>query len=517
MLISIFLISFLFFSSLYMQETNKIQKEIYQIDNLNYGFNISYHSFTQSQPFEPGVPGAVLMDYNTANKYANEAVKKVKLNIFQSFMASAAVGDWTALSDITGIRSFAYSFSIDDSVYVGGGSANWGGSFLSNFWEYNTLTDTWTQKADYGGGVRGEAASFSISDFGYVGCGFDTAWNKHKDFYKYNSNTNTWTSITDFPGTARVFPVAFVIGNYGYVGTGASDTTPNGEKDFYKLNSADDTWSSISNITVGRHSAVAFSISEYGYVGTGHDETTSYSSGFYKYNPSTDVWTTLTNFPGTARKLAVGVSVSGTENLGIVGSGDTGAGNTKDFYTYNATTNTWTAITDFTTLRRGATASSIGENAYIGMGEHTVICSDWYKYEATSPIPEPPISAPLPVSPPPVPTPIPIPPEEPILTIIEEFIDFISTSYNWIFILLAYLGALIPKITTDKNTRTIIVDTLLYGTIAWILILILNIFIPVISISEILSMIIFFFSGLIISLLSNLNSEPEKKKPRRKH
>lgn len=505
-----------------MQETNRIQKEIYQINDSNYGFNISYHTYKQTQSFEPGVPGVVLMDYNTANKYANVAVKKIQINIFQSFIVSAAVDDWTTLSDITGVRSFAYSFSIDDSVYVGGGSANWGGSFLSNFWEYNTLTNTWTQKADYGGGVRGEAASFSIADFGYVGCGFDTGWNKHKDFYKYNSNTNTWTAITDFPGTERVFPVAFVIGNYGYVGTGASDTTPNGEKDFYKLNSADDTWTSITNITVGRHSAVAFSISEYGYVGTGYDETPAYSSAFYKYNPSTDVWTSITDFPGTARKLAVATSVSGTENLGIVGSGDTGAGNTKDFYTYNPTSNTWTSITDFTTLRRGATASSIGENAYIGMGEHTVIYNDWYKYEATSTTPtptEPPVYSPLPVLPAPIPTPEPtsIPPYEPVLIIIEEFIDFISTSYNWIFILLAYLGALIPKIPTKNETQEILVDTALYGTIGWILVLILNIFIPIISISEILSMVIFFFSGLILSVLSNLNSEPEKKRPRRKH
>ena len=132
---------------------------------------------------------------------------------------------------------------------------------------------------------------------------------------------------------------------------------------------------------------------------------------------------------------------------------------------------------------------------------------------------EPPIAAPAPVLPPPVPTPpLPTPPiHEPILIIIEEFITFISTSYNWIFILLAYLGALIPKITTKDETQEILVDTALYGTIGWILVLILNIFIPIISTPELLSMSIFFFSGLILSALSTLNSKPENKKPRRKH
>lgn len=163
----------------------------------------------------------------------------------------------------------------------------------------------------------------------------------------------------------------------------------------------------------------------------------------------------------------------------------------------------------------------VGNYAYIwGDFDNRFVIFDISSSYPVTPAPtEPPITAPLPVLPAPISTPVPTPPpiHEPILIIIEEFITFISTSYNWIFILLAYLGALIPKITTKDETREILVDTALYGTIGWILVLILNIFIPIISTPELLSMSIFLLSGLILSILSTLNSESQKKKPRRKH
>lgn len=165
----------------------------------------------------------------------------------------------------------------------------------------------------------------------------------------------------------------------------------------------------------------------------------------------------------------------------------------------------------------------IGDYAYIwGDFDNRFVIFDISSSYPVTPTPTataPPIYSPPPVLPP-TPVPIPIIPSlvyEPFLLIIEEILTFISTSYNWIFILFAYLGALIPKITTKDETQEILVDTALYGTIGWILVLILNIFIPISSTSELLSMIIFLLSGLILSALSTLNSKPEKKKPRRKH
>ena len=40
-----------------------------------------------------------------------------------------------------------------------------------DFWEYDPVLNTWTQKADFGGAARGDAVGFSIGDKGYIGHG----------------------------------------------------------------------------------------------------------------------------------------------------------------------------------------------------------------------------------------------------------------------------------------------------------------------------------------------------------
>jgi len=51
---------------------------------------------------------------------------------------------------------------------------------------------TWTQKADFGGGVRGCAVGFSIGTKGYIGTGFNgNAFSK--DFWEWDQATNIWT------------------------------------------------------------------------------------------------------------------------------------------------------------------------------------------------------------------------------------------------------------------------------------------------------------------------------------
>jgi N-acetylneuraminic acid mutarotase len=68
-----------------------------------------------------------------------------------------------------------------------------------DFWEYDPATNTWKQKADFGGGVRSVAVGFSIADKGYIGTGWDDSYKK--DFWEYDPTTNTWTQKADFGGT----------------------------------------------------------------------------------------------------------------------------------------------------------------------------------------------------------------------------------------------------------------------------------------------------------------------------
>ncbi len=86
----------------------------------------------------------------------------------------------------------------------------------------------------------------------------------------------------------------------------------------------------------------------------------------YKYNASTNTWTQISDFGGTARKEAAGFSMGGQ---GYVGTGDDGIYR-NDFWQYQATTDTWIQKADFPgTPRKGAVGWGIFPSAFIATGE----------------------------------------------------------------------------------------------------------------------------------------------------
>ena len=67
-------------------------------------------------------------------------------------------------------RLDAVGFSIGSKGYIGTGLPISG--FVKDFWEYDPATNTWTQKADFGGTARHSAVGFSIGSKGYIGTGW---------------------------------------------------------------------------------------------------------------------------------------------------------------------------------------------------------------------------------------------------------------------------------------------------------------------------------------------------------
>lgn len=182
---------------------------------------------------------------------------------------------------------------------------------------------------------------------------------------------------------ARMAAVGFSIGSKGYFGTGEHiiGQIYTRVNDFYEFDPADSggmgKWTEktkINNdVNLVRAFAVGFSIGNKGYIGTGHHVYGVYND-FWEYDPNagTDgkgTWSQKTNFPGTARWQAVGMSIGA---YGYVGLGD----NRSDFYEYNPTTNTWTQkasspflpFPDNIANRALAAGFSIGNKLYIGTG-----------------------------------------------------------------------------------------------------------------------------------------------------
>src|SRR5687767_11341276 len=80
----------------------------------------------------------------------------------------------------------------------------------------------WIEKANFGGDARHRATAFSIGNRGYMGLGHvnsivDILFN---DFWEYDPGSNSWTQKANFGGGLRYHATAFTIGNFAYVGTG---------------------------------------------------------------------------------------------------------------------------------------------------------------------------------------------------------------------------------------------------------------------------------------------------------
>ncbi|MEP7168700.1 MAG: T9SS type A sorting domain-containing protein, partial [Bacteroidota bacterium] len=250
--------------------------------------------------------------------------------------------------------------------YVGCG---YNGVPSSDFWEYDPLTNIWTAKAIFAGGIAHSGTSFAISNKGYAGLGWLQNNILTAGFWEYDPFTNGWTQIADYPGGKRQGAFSFVIGNKGYVGTG-NDSTFKVTADFYEYDPSNNLWTQKSNMGgVSRSLAIGFGIGFYGYAGAGYDSANNSLKDFYKYDAVSDSWSPISLYPGMA---SVDMAAFSIASYGYVGIGQIyPPANTvfNDFWQYNPVLNQWIQKTSFSGLARDEAAFfSIATKGYIGSG-----------------------------------------------------------------------------------------------------------------------------------------------------
>ena len=257
-------------------------------------------------------------------------------------------------------RTEAVGFSIGSMGYIGLGSTDQ----TSDFWEYNSTTNTWTQKANFGGSPRKGAVGFAIGNKGIIGFGFTTGSGYQKDFWEFDPENNHWDPLPVFPGEKRDGAIGFSIGNVGYVGTGYTGSAY--LRDFWKYQSG--LWLPLDTFDgPARSNAIAVVANGVAYVGTGKLNS-NYLIDFYKYNPGNDTWTVQADFGGVARQNAVGFSISNKVYIGI---GDSYPVYHNDFWKFipDSGMGGWTQEIPFPGgARTGAVAFSIGNIGYVGTG-----------------------------------------------------------------------------------------------------------------------------------------------------
>jgi len=136
-----------------------------------------------------------------------------------------AAGAWTAKAPFPGqARSKAVGVAAGNLGYIVTGFST--STYFSDLWQYNASADTWTPKSGFTFDPRGGAAGFSLYNKLDLGTGNNkpTTGSNYasKDWWLYDPVTNTWTQKTSFLGSARYETGFFAIGNKGYVCTGAN-------------------------------------------------------------------------------------------------------------------------------------------------------------------------------------------------------------------------------------------------------------------------------------------------------
>jgi len=306
--------------------------------------------------------------------------------------ASSQVNNESEKDNFPGVaRYIAASFSIGTKVYIGTGT-DASDVPLRDFWEWDQTTNVWTRKADFPGKASGGVVSFSIGTKGYIGTGdyfssdgFTNSFTN--EFWEYDTATNSWTQKASLPITpARTFAVGFSIGTKGYIGLGLKDLfsagdSPSYYNDFWEWDQTTDVWTKKVDFPgKARTAAVGFSIGSKGYIGTGGDGN-SYSKEFWEWDPSINLWTKKADFGGTERGYAVGFSIG---NKGYIGTGNN-ENLLKDFWEWDLATNVWTGKSDFKgDARTYAVGGSIGNKAYIGTGVGDIdfhALKDFWEYD----------------------------------------------------------------------------------------------------------------------------------------
>ena len=137
----------------------------------------------------------------------------IHLKAFLLFLAPITlIGQtWSDRSDLSSLfeRHHPVTFSIGGVGYLMGGG-NSSNETFKDFHSYDPVTDTWTSKSDFPGLSRGYSYGVSSDTKGYVGFGLHIdgggGFNYLFDLWEYDPVSDSWTELASFPGSARVHP-----------------------------------------------------------------------------------------------------------------------------------------------------------------------------------------------------------------------------------------------------------------------------------------------------------------------
>ena len=127
---------------------------------------------------------------------------------------------WRQLADLPGAhRHHPFYFAAGGYVYAGLGH---GAGIFDDWYRWNLDTETWDQMDDLPSQGRVAGTQLNINDRGFIlsGDGEDHNTMPTGEFWEYDLLTDTWTELPPHPGVSRWAPGSFAIGNTVYFTSG---------------------------------------------------------------------------------------------------------------------------------------------------------------------------------------------------------------------------------------------------------------------------------------------------------
>jgi hypothetical protein len=167
---------------------------------------------------------------------------------------------FSKLADLNGnTRYDPVGFSCGENIYIGLGTrTGFDSDPLKDFWQYNTITDTWRELESFPGQWRAGPFSFFIGKEGYLGGGYnyiDYSFKRRKDLWSFSTEKNKWLQKADIP----------------FVGLVALESRDKGycynNKLFYEYDPVYDTWDMMKGLEADMCKPMAFAMGQRLFIG----------------------------------------------------------------------------------------------------------------------------------------------------------------------------------------------------------------------------------------------------------
>ncbi|MAC95645.1 MAG: hypothetical protein CMC96_09085 [Flavobacteriales bacterium] len=261
-------------------------------------------------------------------------------------------------------RMATIGFSVSGKGYICNGYSN--SSTLKELWEYDPVSNSWTQKANFLGTQRSGIGT-TVSGRAFVGLGYNPSSSSYYyDFYEYVPSINGWIQKANYPGNGPRNNMMVGCNGKIYSGGGLHSSQAY-NSDFWEYDPIVDQWTRVTTSWPlgNRASGVKFSYDSLVFFGMGYNGNQN-RNDLWAYNTVTSLWTQYPSFPGVGR-IHPTATVIGDKV--IVGGGKQNGGNLNalsDYYILDLSTNTWSlAINHPSGSKYTAATFTIGSKGYI--------------------------------------------------------------------------------------------------------------------------------------------------------